>query len=147
MNLQYWWWILAAILVVAELLTGTLYLLAIALGAAAAGLAALFGLSGWLQLLICALVTALGAYWVHRKRIAEPPEPPESQNPNLQTDIGHYVYVQSWESGGRARVQYRGTEWDAVATGGTPTQPGWFRVTAVEQNRLHLIADAQNEPT
>lgn len=107
----YWaWWLVALVLVIAEMLTGTFYLLAVAVGLAAAGVAAYLGL-GWggqatVAALLCSACVA-GIYrW--RQRNAKPDE-----QANLAYDIGQSVRVVQWSGDRRARVVYRGAEWDA----------------------------------
>ena len=54
---DYWiWWILAAILVGAELMTGTFYLLAVGVAFAVGGLAAVLGVALPLQLVVAGVV-------------------------------------------------------------------------------------------
>ncbi|TFI49403.1 NfeD family protein, partial [Diaphorobacter sp. DS2] len=65
------WWLMAGVAVVAELLTGTFYLLMLAVGLAAGALAAHAGLGNTAQILVSALVgagTVLGAYVKRRSR-------------------------------------------------------------------------------
>ncbi len=103
------WWILAAILIGAELMTGTFYLVAIGIAFAIGGVAAWLGASTPLQLLIAGAVAAVGATAAHlwRRRHGEP-----ARQPGL--DIGKPVRVRSWNADGSARVEYRGTQWDGV---------------------------------
>jgi membrane protein implicated in regulation of membrane protease activity len=104
----YWiWWVLAAILVGAELMTGTFYLLAVGVALAVGGLAALMGAATPVQLVIAGILSVVGALLAHRWRKGR--EPPRS--PGL--DVGQPVTVLGWKDDGRARVAYRGTQWDA----------------------------------
>ena len=51
----------------------------------------------------------------HRWRLRRTPPPA------VPLDIGHSVRVQSWKDDGTARVDYRGTQWDAeLAVPGAP---------------------------
>ena len=89
------WWIAAAILIGAELLTGTFYLLAIGIAAALGGVTALAGASEPVQFAVA---------------------PPQQS-----LDVGQAVQVLIWNPDGTARVGYRGSEWDAeLASAGTP---------------------------
>ena len=54
MAIQYWWWVLALGIGILELLSGTFYLLMIALGCAAAGLVAALGAPIWAQFVAAA---------------------------------------------------------------------------------------------
>ena len=105
----YWiWWLLAAGLVVAELVTGTFYLLAVAVAFALGGFAALFGIPFELQLLGAAVVALLGIFVAYRWRPGQLTGPREPA-----FDIGQSVRVQAWHPDGTARVAYRGTLWQA----------------------------------
>ena len=54
------WFILALIVAAVEMVTGTVYLLAVTLACAAAGAASWLGLSASWQFAVCALVTVIG---------------------------------------------------------------------------------------
>jgi membrane protein implicated in regulation of membrane protease activity len=106
---DYWtWWILAAILIGAELLTGTFYLLAVGVAFVLGGVAAWLGSSLPVQLLIGGVFAVAGTAVAHqwRKRHAMP-----APHPGL--DVGQEVDVVAWRDNDTARVQYRGTQWDA----------------------------------
>ena len=109
MRRQWIWWIAAALLIGAELLTGTFYLLAVGIAVAIGGVAAWLG--------------ARLAHPVRRRRRAggraddrwrttggSPRRPPPPQ-PSL--DVGQAVHVATWNADGTARVAYRGSTWDA----------------------------------
>lgn len=105
----YWlWWILAAVLVGAELLTGTFYLLGIGIAFALGGLAAWLGAGTEAQLLIAGVLSIGGIFASRRWRDlhAKPPA-------DLPLDVGQAVRVQAWNPDGTARVAYRGTLWTA----------------------------------
>lgn len=105
----YWiWWVLAALLVGAELFTGTFYLLAIGAAFVLGGVAAWLGASGPVQLLIGGTFALAGTVVAHqwRKLHAMPA-------PQAALDVGQEVEVLTWFDNGTARVRYRGTEWDA----------------------------------
>jgi membrane protein implicated in regulation of membrane protease activity len=110
------WWVAAAVLVGAELLTGTFYLLAVGIAAAIGGVAAWLGAGLPLQYLVAgglAVVLTIAAHqW--RKRQT----PPRMQD---SLDVGQAVHVQTWNADGTVRVAYRGTLWDAeLAAPSTP---------------------------
>ena len=110
MALQYLWWIAAAILVGVEMMTGTFYLLIVALACVAGGAAASVGLDiGW-QWAFAALIEVLGTLAVNRWKKSHANKPRLSNN----LDIGQRVNVLEWHDDGTARVAYRGTQWDAV---------------------------------
>jgi membrane protein implicated in regulation of membrane protease activity len=140
MSLHFVWWACALVLGIVEIMTGSLYLLAVALGAAAAGVAAFFGLGGAAQLTVCAVVTVVGMAIVNKRRSLAPKEPNNQENPNLLLDVGAKVQVPQWGSDGHARITYRGTEWDAVSTASPPVA-GWHRIKAINANQLELTPE------
>ena len=114
---DYWiWWIAAALLVGAELLTGTYYLLAVGLALGIGGLAAWLGASAPAQLAVAAVAGVLATIAAHQWRMRRALPPPQ---PGL--DIGQPVRVEDWNADGTARVAYRGTQWTAeLAAPDTP---------------------------
>ena len=132
------WWLLAGIVVVAELTTGTFYLLMVALGFAAAALAAHAGLAGAWQLVTAAVVGGGATALWHWKRATYPQSAPARENRDVNLDVGERVRVVAWEADGTARVQYRGSTWSARLQPGAAATPGEHRVTAVEGNWLVL---------
>lgn len=142
MTLQAIWWIAAIVLVIAELFTGSLYLLAVALGALAGGIAAWTGTEVWVQAIVCAVVTLAGIAVVRRRRALAPPPPPNRENPDLILDVGNKVHVEKWEANGSARVSHRGTDWDAQfeSSETNPNLPsGWYVIKAIDNNVLILV--------
>jgi len=132
------WWVAAGVAVAAELATGTFYLLMIALGLAAAAIAAHVGLSSSLQIVCAAVVGAVATALWHLKRASHPRSAPVASNRDVNLDIGESVQVTAWAADGTARVQYRGTQWTARLQPGAPQLAGAHRVTAVEGNWLVL---------
>src|SRR5438876_2153643 len=102
------WWIAAAILIGAELVTGTFYLLAIGVAAALGGVAAWLGAGEPVQFAIAGVLGVALTIVAHRWRLARATPPPQ---PSL--DIGQAVHVETWKDDGTARVNYRGSTWDA----------------------------------
>ena len=139
------WWLLAGCAVVLELLTGTFYLLMLALGLAAGALAAQTSLStGW-QYLIAASVggAAVLGWYVKQSRHQTDAGVDAPSNHNVHLDIGSTVEVPAWSASGTAQVMYRGAEWSArhSASGlqGSDTfASGLHRIAAVEGNTLVL---------
>ena len=121
----YWiWWIIAGALVVAELLTGTFFLLALGVAFAIGGVAALLGAAFEIQLVVAGLVAVAGVFLAHRWRRTRAPA---AQDPPF--DIGQTVRVQAWNPDGTARVAYRGTLWQAERAG--PDVPHGERMVIV----------------
>lgn len=136
MEASTWWWILAGLAIVAELLTGTIYLLMISLGLAAGAVAAHLGLGLPLQTVVTAVVGVLCVMVARRIRRARSSGLPASADPAMNLDIGETVTVTQWESDGTARVSYRGAQWTAVLRAGAMPAPGQYRVTELQGNRL-----------
>ena len=110
MALYYLWWIAAAILVGVEMMTGTFYLLIVALACVAGGLVANTGFDASWQWGGAAVVEVIGtaAVVLWKKKFATQPR----LSNNL--DVGQRVSVLEWRDDDTARVSYRGTQWDAV---------------------------------
>jgi membrane protein implicated in regulation of membrane protease activity len=107
------WAILGLALVIVELLTGTFYLLMLAIAAFGAGLAAWLGQPFGVQAVVAAAVSAAGCYGVHVYRAKNEKE----QMPPI--DAGQPASFENWvDQGARlARVRYRGASWDALVDG------------------------------
>lgn len=100
-------WVLVAVAaVVAEMLTGTLYLLVVGVAAGLAGVASSFALSVVVQGLVAAVVVVAGSLLVSRFRVPTA----EDMAPDLQGG----AELLSVAEGGKLRVRWRGTEWDGV---------------------------------
>ena len=108
MTAQWIWWNAATLLIGAELLTGTFYLLAIGIAVALGGAAAWLGASAEAQFAVAGVLGVALTIAAHRLRVGRATPPPQ---PSL--DIGQCVRVASWAADGRARVDYRGSTWDA----------------------------------
>ena len=137
------WWVAAGVAVAAELGTGTFYLLMIAAGLAAGAIAAHLGAGANAQVVAAALVGAAATvawHWARTRRMAVAPPTPANRDVNL--DVGERVHVDRWGADGTARVQYRGTGWNARLAPGAPARPGPHRVAAVEGNWLVLAPAA-----
>lgn len=140
-----WIWLGFAVLaLVGEVLTGTLYLLSIALGFAFAGVAAAVGWSQGSQLGVCALTILVGVLLLRglakgRLGRRETGHSPSTDDSNL--DLGQTVDVTYWNEQGGTRVWYRGAHWEGIAeaTYAIP-HPGIHKIVAVQGNRLVLQA-------
>jgi membrane protein implicated in regulation of membrane protease activity len=134
------WWIAVGVIVGLELLTGTFYLLMLALGAAAAAVCAQVGGSQSSQMLVAGIVGGVAVLGWHlwRQRARDRALGQGHANPDLHLDLGQTVNVVEWTPDGRARVSYRGAEWDARHHGTGTTLPGTHRIKAVDGNSLVL---------
>ena len=121
----YWiWWVLAFVLVGAEMFTGTFYLLAVGAAFALGGVAAWLGGSTPVQLLIGGVFAVAGTIAAHQWRKLHAMPAPQ---PGL--DVGQEVQVLAWHDNGTARVNYRGTQWDAeIASPSAPRAQSMYIV-------------------
>ena len=132
--MSYWtWWIVAALLIGAELLTGTFYLLAIGIAAALGGVAALLGASEPMQFAVAGVLGVILTILAHRWRLAHAAPP---QQPPL--DVGQAVRVQRWNPDGTARVAYRGSDWDAELAAPDTARAETMYIVATRANVLVL---------
>jgi membrane protein implicated in regulation of membrane protease activity len=117
MALHYFWWIAAAILVGVEMMTGTFYLLVVALACVAGGLVAFSGFDAGWQWGVAAVIEVLGTFAIVQWKKKYAAAPKLSNN----LDVGQRVSVIEWRDNDTARVAYRGTQWDAKLD--SPTTP------------------------
>lgn len=134
-----WWFVVGFGLLVAELMTGTFYLLVIAVAMGAAGLAALGGAPLALQLLIAAAIGLGGSMWLRRMRTGRRlRETGEDRVQNM--DIGQTLRVDQWTPARTARAQYRGSVWDVELAAGEQPSAGDFVIREIQANRLIVAA-------
>jgi membrane protein implicated in regulation of membrane protease activity len=132
------WWVVAGVLVAVELASGTFYLLMLAVGAAAAAVAAYLGIGLAGQLLGAAIVGGGAVVAWHLKRACAPAPLPAGANRDVNLDIGELVQVDQWGADGSARVTHRGASWQARHAGGGTPAPGAHVIRALEGNILLL---------
>lgn len=130
------WWVMAAILVALELSTGTFYLLLLAAGAAAAGVAAMFGLEFSVQLVFAAIVGGMGCLLLARWRRQQATGHGSVADMHLDRDAT--LVVEAWDAQSTAQVRHRGANWTAVLAPGQVAAPGAFRIKDIKGNRLVL---------
>ena len=131
------WWLLAGAAVAVELVTGTFYLLMLAIGLAAAALASHAGAGLPAQLVTAAVVGggAVTAWHLARGRHAAS-TPTAAANPDVNLDVGETVMVQAWQPDGTAQVRYRGAIWTVSHLPGVVPSTGLHRVREVVGSRL-----------
>jgi membrane protein implicated in regulation of membrane protease activity len=138
---QWLLWVVAGFtLIIAELVTGTFYLLVIGVGAFAGALAAWLGAGIFVQAVVGCAVALAGAWAVHHWHSAN--RKGESAKDNL-LDRGQAVVLEGWsnESAGIARVKYRGTSWDArFQDTGRPVPGSTLYIDAMDGNTLVVVA-------
>lgn len=127
-------WIIAGIaLVIAELATGTFYLLVLAAAAFAGACAAYFQQSFWLAAVVAVAVAAAGVIGVSRYRA------PAQAKGGASLDVGQSVIFEAWssEADRLARVRYRNSIWDARVVDHGPIAAGCvLHIRSVDGNTL-----------
>jgi membrane protein implicated in regulation of membrane protease activity len=135
------WFVIASGLLVVELLTGTFYLLMIAIGCVVGGVCALLGAEPALQLVLGAAVGFAATMilrrtrWGRRRLMQDPAE-----NRDVILDIGEVVEVHAWHDG-NAHVHYRGCRWDAALEPGAEARTGAQVIKAIRGSTL-IVAPA-----
>lgn len=130
------WWLIAGAAVAVELLTGTFYLLMLALGLAAAALAAHAGIGVEGQIMVAAIVGAgavIAWHWTKRTR---PGDPSARADRSVNLDVGELVMIDAWNADGTAQIKYRGATWTAVHRPGVVPSTGPHRVAELVGSRL-----------
>ena len=130
------WWLMAGVTVAIELLSGTFYLLMLAMGMAAGAVAAHIGLGLTVQILVCAVVGASTVLIAYFKRRTRPGEPSPRAERSVNLDVGETVYIDAWQPDGTAIVRYRGASWTAIHRPGVTPTIGAHRVAELVGNRL-----------
>jgi len=129
-------WLVAGVaLIVAELVTGTFFLLVLGIAAlVGSGIGYAGGALVW-QSLVAAVVAVAGVVWVHRYKRTLGPKRMQG------LDVGQPAAFESWvnKSAGHARVKYRDALWDAQIAGDASGEPGEILyVVSVDGNTLKV---------
>jgi membrane protein implicated in regulation of membrane protease activity len=133
MEIYIYWFLLALVLLGLEMVTGTFYLLMVAIAMAVGGLAAFLGMSLAWQLILCAAVVVAGTIILRRWKSGH-----ATEAPNASLDIGQPVRVIKWHDNGTARVFYRGAEWDAEPESADTPHDATLYIAAVRGSGLVL---------
>src|SRR3546814_12593994 len=132
-----WFWFgAAALFLISEMVTGTFYLLLVALGLAASGAAAYAGLSLVWQIVSGLVVSLVGLVALHRHRQSKGHQPTQS-DPGVVPDIGQSVMADACDDNGLARVFYRGATWRPRLADATPAPSGHthIQIRSSEEHR------------
>ena len=136
------WVVLGTCLLVAEMLTGTFFLLFLALGAFSASLLALFGLDSVpLQIVVCGVVSLAG-FFILKK----PLQKKMLKAAAVQNDLGQRVQLdQAIAANQMGRVNYQGTTWEARNVGSESISKGdWALIVGTEGHTLLLKKEILN---
>lgn len=124
----------AVVLVIMEVLSGTFYLLAMAVGFAAGAVAFWLGASLPAQIMVAAITALFAAialrFWKKTHVDSIPTD--------LGADFGQPVTVLDWKSENTVRVQYRGTQWNAVLAPGAQSGLGTYVIHSINGSELVL---------
>jgi membrane protein implicated in regulation of membrane protease activity len=135
------WVIVGLVLAIAELVTGTFYLLVLGGGAFAAAVASWAGGNALVQALVGGGVAIGGAILVHHWHEAH--RKADEGRANF-LDRGQPVVLEGWanEAAGLARVKYRGASWDARVAAGTKPVPGTTLYIDAQEGQTLVVIDA-----
>ena len=138
MNSYLYWTLTAIALVIVELLSGTFYLLVLAIAAGGGGALAYFGYPFAAQAGFATVIAVLGVVFVHHFRARSGKD---GRGINA-IDVGQRVTLDSWinESQGLARVHYRGTLWEARVMGERGTGKTFF-IRGVDGSTLNIASE------
>jgi len=139
MQVHWWWWGLAVLFAVLEMVTATFFFLVLGVGLAAGGAVA-FGGGGLAAQLIAAAVVSVLAWYLLRRFAPRRGRVAAQGSRDLLLDVGERVRVERWQPDRRAKVVYRGAQWDAeLATDDERVpEPGEYVIRRIEGNRLIL---------
>ena len=134
------WLVIAGVVVVLELCSGTFYLLMIAFGLVAGALAAYLGRSHEVQLIVVAVVAALSTVVLRRSRFGVRDKVVASRDPNVNLDIGQVIVINEWQPTSmglyKARAMHRGALWDVEYVSSEPAHPGRYTIVEIRGSQL-----------
>ena len=124
MELWLMWVIAGFVLVIAELLSGTFYLLVVGIGAFAGAIVAWLGGNELVQAAIASAFALVGAFLVHSWHVRN--RNGVGRKGDNVLDRGQPVVLEGWvnEPARIARVKYRGAWWDAKLRDEAAPAPG-----------------------
>jgi len=108
MSIFIWWIIIGLALIIAEMLTGTLYLIFIGIGFLLTSILAHYNVVFIYQIFFLSIFSIISIYLVHRRN-----KKFQSDKIDLNNfELGKSVFVQDWH-GNNTRVLYKGAYWEA----------------------------------
>lgn len=129
------WFVLAFGLLIAELVTGTFYLLVISIALASAGVAHLLGAGLATQLVVAAAIGFGGSLALRRSRFGRRGRR-DGADAVQHMDVGQVIRVDRWSPSRTARASYRGALWDVELAPGEEAVAGEFVIRDIRANRL-----------
>ncbi len=130
------WFVIAFGLLIAELMTGTFYLLMVAIGCAVGGVVAVLGATVPLQLVSGAAIGIASTMVLRRTRWGmHRLQGDAAENRDVILDIGEVVQISDWHDG-TAHVRYRGCRWAATLEPGATQRAGAQVIKAIRGSTL-----------
>jgi membrane protein implicated in regulation of membrane protease activity len=131
------WAIAGFVLIIAELVSGTFYLLVLGIAALVAAAAAFLGADIWVQVILAAATSLIGIYFVRKWWTNHPKDAKAGHS----LDVGQSVVLESWtnQAAGMARVKYRGSTWDAHVHGNAAPNDVLY-IKSEKSGVLHVAA-------
>ena len=141
---MYIWLIVAGILLIAELLTGTFYLLMLALASVVTWFAMQAGAGFLMQAVVFLISASVLIYITRRLRV----QLNQKNKPNLadNLDAGQIITVQNWIDG-VGHTHYRGTQWRVLldASDDAPLTDGSYRIVKLEGVQIRVARLKSNQ--
>jgi membrane protein implicated in regulation of membrane protease activity len=134
------WLVVAGIMVVLELFTGTFYLLMISFGLLAGALVAFLGWTIEFQVITAALVGSIATISLRRSRFGLANKTNANRDPNVNLDIGQSIQINEWKGSSTgvytARAMHRGALWDVEFRGRDIPEPGSYKIVEIQGSQL-----------
>jgi len=139
-------WLIGALLaLMAEFMSGTFYLLVLALALAAGGVASLLGADETTCWWLASLSGIAGVAGVARWRSRRAARSADTIRHDNDPDIGQPVRIIALLDDDMARVHYRGTEWQARLAGHGPWQVGAIARISGRDGNVLLLSSTHRE--
>lgn len=134
------WFGLAVMALIAELLSGTFYMLLVAFGLAASGIVAYFGFSLAAQVATCSIIGLAGLVILKKTGVLlKKWHLKATSDSNVNLDIGQTVEVKSWTDNRTATVYYRGAQWQVKLDPSISEAPSPGQYVIVDLQSVTLI--------
>lgn len=147
--IRVFWVFLSGLLTVAELLSGTFFLLILALGALAGFFSTFFIFSIAIQLFIVMLIALTGLFfllYIYAQKTCNFISADLKEQITTEAicfDLGKRIFIEKWDDIGNTRARYRGSEWFVrYVTNKQEKTPdtGWFFICGIDGITL-LVSD------
>ena len=112
--------------------------LKLAVGSAAAALAAHAGFGAVGQYTVASVIGSAAVVLWYRIKKRRPEDPSVRSLRSVNLDVGETIQVDAWNADGTASVKYRGAQWSAILAPHQSAQAGLHRVSELQGNRLVL---------